>query len=247
MSHQFKVKGIDKLKKENITIAGVPAVLWGEGFDTAFLAVHGLFSHKEDTVIALFAEQAACRGYAAVSIDLSGHGARIGQAPPTAQMGSGEVAAVYRAMQQTWNRVAFFGCSMGAYFGLLALQKKPLFQMLLLSPVADMGTVIEEMLASNSLLTEELAARGEIPLPGGPTLFWADYQWIKENPITAVSSPLCVLCGEAEAPAWKTAAEQLALRSGGVFSLCDGAGHHFHTEKDLTFFQRWLRDSLVNP
>lgn len=65
--------------KINLTIKGIPTILWGELSDNLFIAVHGNMSSKDDDVIVIFAEEAIDKGYQVLSFDLPEHGDRIGE------------------------------------------------------------------------------------------------------------------------------------------------------------------------
>ena len=56
--------------KRNIEVDGIPSVLWGSKTDKLFIAVHGDKSDKNDTVIAILAEESAQKGYQVLSFDL---------------------------------------------------------------------------------------------------------------------------------------------------------------------------------
>ena len=62
--------------KKYIEIEGVPSLIQGEESHKVLLAVHGLMSNKEDTVINMVAKHAIERGYQVLSIDLPEHGER---------------------------------------------------------------------------------------------------------------------------------------------------------------------------
>jgi hypothetical protein len=64
------------MEKMNLTIEGIPAILWGEPSDKLFIAVHGNMSSKADDVIVIFAEEAIEKGYQVLSFDLPEHGER---------------------------------------------------------------------------------------------------------------------------------------------------------------------------
>ena len=51
------------MKKERVTIDGIPSLIWGEKSNGVFIAVHGYMSYKEDEVIKILAEKVVARGY----------------------------------------------------------------------------------------------------------------------------------------------------------------------------------------
>ena len=64
------------MRTEALTLHGIPALLYGEPCDRAFLHVHGKMGCKEEAE--RFAELACPRGWQVLSMDLPEHGARKG-------------------------------------------------------------------------------------------------------------------------------------------------------------------------
>ena len=65
------------MKKHEVLIDNIPAVLWGENNRKLFVAVHGNMSHKNDIPISILAEETVPLGYQVLSFDLPQHGDRI--------------------------------------------------------------------------------------------------------------------------------------------------------------------------
>lgn len=115
--------------KTNLTIEGIPAILWGEPSDKLFIAVHGNMSSKEDDVIVIFAEEAIDKGYQVLSFDLPEHGDRIGEDYTCkVQNCVSDLISVMGYAQTISSKISLFACSMGAYFSLLAYRDLPLEQ-----------------------------------------------------------------------------------------------------------------------
>ncbi len=64
------------MKRQNLKIENIPAILWGDRSDSLFVVVHGNRSNKADDAIVIFAEEATAMGYQVVSFDLPEHGDR---------------------------------------------------------------------------------------------------------------------------------------------------------------------------
>lgn len=62
------------MKKELLTINGIPAILWGNASDKIYIHVHGKMSRKE--YAESFAAIAERKGYQTLSFDLPEHGGK---------------------------------------------------------------------------------------------------------------------------------------------------------------------------
>ena len=134
--------------KTNLTIEGIPSILWGDPSDKLFIAIHGNMSYKEDDVIVIFAEEAVKKGYQVLSFDLPEHGDRKGNGyKHDVQNCVSDLTAIIMYGQTISNNISLFACSMGAYFSLLAYRDLSLNQCLFLSPVLNMELIINNMMS----------------------------------------------------------------------------------------------------
>ncbi|MEA5012746.1 MAG: alpha/beta fold hydrolase [Angelakisella sp.] len=109
------------MKQTELRIGHIPALLWGEPTCHLLVAVHGNMSHKSDTVIALLAEYAVERGYQVLSFDLPEHGDRKSETTLCkVQTCVEELHTIMAYAKTIAQEISLFGCSMGAYFSLLA-------------------------------------------------------------------------------------------------------------------------------
>ena len=109
--------------KEKFKISDIPAILWGEKSEKLFIAVHGNMSNKEDAVIQILAEEAVRKCYQVLSFDLPEHGERKNDGIPCkVQFCVSDLTIIMNYVEERWNEVSLFACSIGAYFSLLAYQ-----------------------------------------------------------------------------------------------------------------------------
>lgn len=233
------------MKTHRIEIGKIPALLWGEPTGRLLVAVHGSMSHKADTVIELLAQQATRQGYQVLSFDLPEHGER--KTDPTlckAQICVEELGHIMAYAKNLAPKISLFGCSLGAAFSLLAYCRQPIERALFLSPVVDMGRLIENMMSWFSISHQELQARGEIPTPMGQTLYWDYYQYIKGHPVCRWPVPTHILYPGADALCERQVIEAFTERFGCQLSVLEGGEHFFHTPEQLAYYQEWLAKSL---
>lgn len=74
-------------------------------------------------------------------------------------------------------QISLFGCSMGAYFSLLAYKDTKIHHAWFLSPVVDMGRIIRNMMEQSGITEEELRDRKVIDHPIEP-LSWDYYCYV---------------------------------------------------------------------
>ncbi|MDT2822690.1 alpha/beta hydrolase [Enterococcus devriesei] len=230
------------MEKAKDMIEGIPILRWGETSDKIVLAFHGDQSHKEDTVIQLLAEAAVPKGYQVWSFDLPEHGERKGQ--PYALNPPNVVADVEKILfkHQQAQQITLFGCSIGAYFAMLAGQAKNIQQSLFLSPIVDMRELIENILDWSRLTPADLRREKRIKTPFN-TLAWEYYCYVVEHPIQWTVSTKILYGGKDQLTSRKTI-EKFARPSMIDLTIFETGEHFFHTPTQLSFYQQWLTSNL---
>ena len=133
---RIHTEGESFMKKQNLTLAGVPAILYGKRSRKVYLYVHGKNGCKEEAE--RFANTACAAGWQVLAIDLPEHGARKDrpeQLLPWAVVP--EIQAVYARMQSGWPHIRLYGVSIGAWLVMQALRAEKPEKALLVSPVVD--------------------------------------------------------------------------------------------------------------
>ncbi|MPM43060.1 IS1595 family transposase [bioreactor metagenome] len=224
-------------------IEGIPAILWGPKPGRLFIAVHGDQSCKSDEVIAEFAKEAAGKGYCTLSFDLPEHGDRKGDPRLCSVQNCVEdLTEVMKYARTLSCDISLFGCSMGAYFSMLAYRDESLRQALFLSPVVDMKRIIDNMMMWFNINAEQLRREQEIPTPVR-TLYWDYYEYVTEHPVEW-SVPTALLYGKKDELCEFEYVEGFAKRTGVKMTVFDEGEHFFHTEEQMAFFRQWLQNSI---
>lgn len=225
---------------QKMRIGSIPAVLWGEKKDKTIVAVHGSHSSKTDDCIRILAEEAAKRGYQTLSFDLPQHGERVNETEPCmVDTCVKELRDVMRFAKRRAETVSVFGCSMGAYFSLLAYADEKIEEAFFLSPATDMERIIQNMMAACKVSEEELRERRVVETPM-ETLYWDDYVSVREHPIARWPHRTELLRGELDTLCERDAVEMFAARFGCGMEEQKGGEHWFHTESQLAYFRDWL-------
>jgi pimeloyl-ACP methyl ester carboxylesterase len=233
------------MKKETLKIENIPATLWGEQANKLIIAVHGDMSHKEDDVIAIFAECAASKGYRVMSFDLPEHGDRSNtNIPCKVQNCVQDLKTVMDYGRGLSENIGVFACSIGAYFSLLAYKNVSLRQALFLSPVVDMERIIYNMMSWFGISEDKLKTEKEIVTPIGHTLYWDYFTYVKDNPILTWNTPTAILYGAKDNTCELETVISFAERFKAALQVMEQGEHYFHTEEQLAFFKQWCNNSI---
>lgn len=236
----------EKMRKQNLFIDGIPAILWGEKSTNLFVAIHGNMSSKDDDPIAILAEETIVRGYQVLSFDLPQHGERKDDSTPCkVQNCVGELEAIMCYAQSIATDISVFACSMGAYFSLVAYQDKPFQQCLFLSPVVNMSRIIENIMTWFDVSKERLKNEKEITIPIGQTLYWDYYCYVQEHPIARWDVPTSILYGSEDNLCEFDMISSFSRTFDCDLQVMEQGEHYFHTPEQLKFLRNWLIEHLV--
>jgi len=129
------------MKKENLKIDNIPAVLWGKKSEKIFIAVHGNMSDKEDKVIKLLADRAVSEDYQVISFDLPEHGDRKDDTKYLCRVQNcvSDLKRIISYAKNQYKEINLFACSMGAYFSLLAYKNDAIRSMFIFIADSEYG------------------------------------------------------------------------------------------------------------
>lgn len=230
------------MRTNRMKIRGIPAIVWGEESDRAFLFVHGKMSSKEDA--GAFARIAQEKGYQTISFDLPAHGERA-QERERCDIWNGmrDLTTVGDYVFANWKEVSLFACSLGAYFSLNAYPGYDIRKCLFQSPILDMDYLIRQMMLWFDVSEERLAREKEVETPID-TMSWAYYQYVKEHPIQQWDIPTSILFGGKDNLQSLQVVERFADRFGCALTVAKDSEHPFMGEGDAQIIEKWLRDSI---
>ena len=230
------------MRKEHILVHNIPTIVWGEPSSQVYLFVHGKMSNKEDA--AGFASMAEEKGYQTISFDLPEHGERSEE---------DYEFHIFNAMKDLnimadyvfarWNKVALYGCSIGAHFSLYTYLNRPFTKCLFQSPILDMKYLIEQMFNWFQITPELLEQQGAIETPID-TMRWDYYQYIQAHPVTRWEIPTCILYGDRDDLQSIRVVEDFARRFGCSLTVSEGSEHPFMKERDQEVVRNWLYTSM---
>lgn len=232
--------------KKRFNIENIPVVVWGEKKTHIFIAVHGSKSNKEDAVIQLFAEIANKKGYQVISFDLPQHGDRKEEdIPCKVQFCVKDLEKILSYVRQQWDKVSLFGCSLGAYFSLVAYKEESLEQCLFLSPVLDMERIINNMMKWFNITSAELKDKNEIATPIGEVLYWDYYTYVKEHPVDKWKTSTAILYGAKDNLCEFEIIENFIEKFGCEIEIMQEGEHYFHTKEQLEVYKEWINKYII--
>lgn len=230
------------MKQQKLTIAGVPAILYGSRSRRVYLYIHGKNGCKEEAE--RFANTACACGWQVLAIDLPEHGSRKnGPEKLVPWVVIPELQAVYARMQPVWPHIRLYGVSIGAWFAMQALQAEKLEKAMLVSPVVDMEALITKMMQWAGVTEEQLQQAGNIPTSFGETLSWPYLCWVREH-LLQWHTPTQVLYGDKDALTSRAVMERFRQESGARLTIMEGGEHWFHTPLQLAVMQSWEEENL---
>ena len=233
------------MKKNTILIEQIPAIVWGEPSDAVYLFVHGKMSQKEEAEG--FAELATRQGFQVISFDLPEHGERRDTPYPcTVQNGVTDLQHILKYTEKHWIHLNLFACSIGAYFSLLAYNDVRFTTCLFLSPLLDMERLITNMMGWFGVTEEQLQEKKNIPTPGGETLSWDYYDYVRNHPIHTWNAPTHILYGEKDHLTERGVLDEFVKKFHACVEIVQGGEHYFHTEEHLCRVNEWLRSKIHN-
>lgn len=228
--------------REKIHPANIPAVLWGQESDKAYIFVHGKMSNKESAET--FAGIAADRGYQTISFDLPEHGERTDHNYRcTLANGITDLTKVGDYVFDRWKTVSLFGCSVGAFFSLHAYRDRHFDNCLFQSPIVNMEYLIRQMFTWFNITEERLRKEGDIPTPID-TMSWPYYQYVKDHPIDRWTAPTHILYGAKDHLQNREAIDEFVRKFNCRLTVSESSEHAFMNDGDKAIVEAWMRNNV---
>lgn len=229
------------MEKKSFSIETIPSILWGPASDKLLIAVHGKESSKADFEIP--AEIAVQKGYQLLSFDLPEHGDRREEPRLCdAQNCAEDLTQVMKHARALSDDISVYGCSLGAYFSLLAYRDEPIQKALFLSPVVHMKRLIENMMRWFGISEERLKKEREVATPIS-TLYWHYYQYVLRHPVKW-NKPTTILYGSRDDLTEYETIKAFAEDCNASLTVLEGGEHYFHAGWQIDALKKWLHESL---
>lgn len=228
------------MEKQLLKIENIPTIVWGKPSKKVFIYVHGKCQSKDYAKsFAFIAEQ---KGYQTLSFDLPEHGDRkIETAPCDIWHGIEDLQKIYSYAIDNWEKIALFGCSIGAYFALHAYKNIAFEKCIFHSPIIDMEYLINKMFVWFNINEQQLREQRNISTPI-ETLSWDYYRYVKENPIEQWKTPTQILFGSKDSMQTERIMKNFIEKYGGYLTVSQNSEHAFLADKDKNIVNEWVQN-----
>lgn len=175
-----------------------------------------------------------CPGYEIVGVEYPS------ESPWAAE---GPIRAAYNEARKGCGQITLLANSIGAYFGMHALQRCALEKALFISPVLDMERLICTMMGWAGVSEEQLRQQGEIPTAFGETLFWQYLCYVRSHPIIW-RVPTEILYAGRDQLIDRPTVDGFVAGHPAHLTVMEEGEHWFHTEEQLAFLDGWMKRVL---
>ena len=153
-----------------------------------------------------------------------------------------EIREQVKVLAAKHERLILIANSIGAYFALHAGIEDSIEKAFFISPIVDMETLILGLMAQSGVTEKELAEKGCIPTAFGEELSWEYLQFVRTHPIRW-RVPATILYGENDSFTPYETMKAFALKHGAALCVMPGGEHWFHTEEQMRFLDRWIKNT----
>ena len=155
-----------------------------------------------------------------------------------------DILAAYRWFAKEYDSICIVANSIGAYFGMNALQDVCIEHAYFISPVVDMERLILDIMSWAGVSEAELADKKTITTETwGEPLSWEYLSYVREHPISW-HVPTDILYGEKDVLIpFETIAHFVKQTDANVTIMKNGE-HWFHSDDQVKFHDAWLKQCL---
>ncbi|MCR5505986.1 MAG: alpha/beta hydrolase, partial [Bacilli bacterium] len=145
---------------------------------------------------------------------------------------------------ENYKEVVVIANSIGAFYAYEYLSDFNIKKAFFISPIADMGQIIFNLMMQNHISRDELKQKKEIKLENGQTLsydFYVHTLNYKDN----WNVPTEILYGSKDEIVYiENITDFLTNHPNARLTIMQGAGHYFHTKKEKNFIKNWILQCL---
>jgi uncharacterized protein len=229
------------MKKDRTLINGIPSIIWGIKSNKVVIITHGSQSHKEDRFIQCCADVLCDRGFQIISFDLPEHGDRKNVLPVhTVKQAIDDMHIIMNYAKEHFNSIYVIGCSLGAYYSLLAYKDEPIIQSAFLSPVVDLIELTHEMLENDNRTIQDVYQNRIITLSNGIIVRLEDYEYLLNHKIDSWNSPTSILYGMKDKLIKIESILKFVSQYNAELVISENSAHYFYTEEDMKKIALWL-------
>ncbi|MBR4393150.1 MAG: alpha/beta hydrolase, partial [Oscillospiraceae bacterium] len=114
-----------------------------------------------------------------------------------------------------------------------------------ISPIVDMERLILDMMTWVGVTERDLEEKKVISTPFGEDLSWDYLCYVREHPVRW-SAPTRILYGSCDNLISLETISAFADAHGAGLTVMEDGEHWFHTEEQMRFLDRWIRQNLTD-
>ena len=152
-----------------------------------------------------------------------------------------EILDEYERLTNKYSSVIIVANSIGAYYTMNALQGKSVERAFFISPIVNMEKLITDMMTWANVSEQELSEKREIQTDFGEVLSWEYLCYVRKNPIKW-NIPTFILYGDKDNLTSQDTVTEFAKSINAELTVMSGGEHWFHTDEQMNFLDKWIKD-----
>lgn len=187
------------------------------------------------------AEILCSKGVQVISFDLPEHGERKNHLPiHTVKQAIDDMQNIMNYAKQHYDTIDVIGCSLGAYYTLLAYINESIRKANFLSPVVDLIELTHEMLENDNRSISDVYLHSQITLSNGIIVRLEDYEYLQNHKIDTIRYPISILYGSKDTLIRKESIINFIHKYPCELIVSENSAHYFYTEEDMKHIKDWL-------
>ena len=154
-----------------------------------------------------------------------------------------EIRTAVEKLKNEYESIILIANSIGAFFSMNAGIDGVLHKAYFISPIVDMEKLIGDMMQWANVTEAELKAKGVIRTEFGEELSWDYLCYVRQHPIQW-NVPTKILYGSKDMLTSLETVRAFAEQHNATLTVMANGEHWFHTDKQMRFFDEWIRETL---
>ena len=151
-----------------------------------------------------------------------------------------EYKEFFSGLAKEYSSITVIASSLGAYFLMVSGAGDMIQKAFLVSPIVNMGRLIQDMMARANVSEEELRTKNIIRLSEDEVLSWEYLSWVRNHPIEW-KVPTYILYGEKDHFQTFDTMKTFAELVDADLTVMPNGEHWFHTDEQNEFRKNWLK------
>ena len=152
-----------------------------------------------------------------------------------------QIHTAVNELKKTYDRVTLIANSIGAFFAMNAGIEREISRAYFISPVVDMEKLIRDMMSWAGVTESKLRQEGVIHTAFGEDLSWEYLCYVRSHTISW-NVPTEILYGSRDDVTSPETIREFADRHHADLTVMEGGEHWFHTEEQMAFLDKWIRE-----